>query len=670
MRKLIKWILGILLAALLIVELVQFGYLGFWLPHNDAENTMPDSGCMTLTWKEDGKLILSWPKGKNQDRYLVQVLRGQEVLYEGYAEQESCSLPELPTDEKLSICVKTARGYRYPFDTEDRIRMGERDMTVTTVLDMPAVSDFSWTVDSDAMQVKIQFALEEDTLCRMYHVDSEGKQTALDTLTQGDVTVALGEDGDFPVPAPGEKLTFAFDAYRETPNINYYGAVTQLATVTREDLLERELAPEYTDEGNNVFTFTWAETKGEYYEVQQLDPGTQIWKTLSRIEQGEERSCTTGHLSRYSELQFRVVAVGGQTLPNSRFAAVSEVITVSTGASAVYSTVWPIQELEVYGDPEKSQVIGTAPAAEAYCVTDVREGMFRIRYGNGDGYIDSNYCMINLPEFLGDICLYDITNSSNSLYTAHEYELPGVTGQVITGYEKVAMASGEQLVPLLYPAALKLEKAAFAAMEQGYKLKLYDAYCPREATQALCDHAIGLADQPIPEMTYTGKVLQDLPRLEEDQVLTYRILMTDSGRYDMNSILTESHSRHDLGVAMDLTLVDMETGEELRMQTSIHDLSHYSERGENNDSAKTLAAIMEGAGFAGTDTEWWHFQDTEAQSILAQEYQWEGVTPECWVADDTGWRYRKDDGEYYVNCSATIEGVQYAFDGDGYLVEE
>jgi D-alanyl-D-alanine dipeptidase len=241
---------------------------------------------------------------------------------------------------------------------------------------------------------------------------------------------------------------------------------------------------------------------------------------------------------------------------------------------------------------------------------------------------------------------------------------------VIVGYERVLTEAQEYLVPLLYPAALKLEKAAFAAIEQGYKLKIYDSFRPKEATRNLFDQTATLASEAIPEDTYTGKILTDLPKLADGEVLTYEMLMTDMGRYTLSYFLASTGSRHNQGIAMDLTLVDMETGEELQMQTSMHDLSWYSEQARNNGNAKILAQIMKAAGFTGIVSEWWHFQDDEAKDALEPEYLWDGVTPQGWVADDYGWRYRSARGVFWTDCSEYIDGVLYAFDADGYVQQE
>lgn len=687
MSKRAKWIIAVLIILLIITAVAVFAILGYVQPYRQAENSMPDIGTMILCQQENGALQLTWPDGVNCDRYLLQILRPaeaaftsddlqvsttaaaeDEILYSVFVtDTTEYTLPNFPKDELITIRVSTAKGYDFPFEKEERIRFGEQYMQITGVFQPPAISNLTWTSDANAKQVYVRFDLDENSTCRMYYMDNNGQLTLLDSLTEGQVTISFGDDQQFCMPGFHEQHTFAFDVYSEFDGFVYYGAVTDQFSVVREDLLGTELMLNCTDEGNNVFSFTWNETKGERYELQQYDEEVGIWTTIYEVPRDGERSYTTGHLPRYSDFKFRVIALGGQTLPNSEFAAVPDEVEVSTGASLIYSTIWPIQDLEIYSTPNKSQVIGTAPGAQAYCVLDQVDGLFYIRFEDGSGYIDSNYCMINLPDFIGDLCLYDITNSYSSLYKAHGYEIPTVTDEVIGGYEYVRTANDDFLVPLLYPTALKLEQAAFAAIDQGYKLKIYDSFRPQKATKALYDQAITLSNEPIPELNTSGQKAEDLPALKEGQVMTYEILMTDNGRYTMNYFLAAGGSRHNQGVAMDLTLVSLYNGQELEMQTEMHDLSWYSELKRNNSSAYTLSGIMETAGFTGLISEWWHFQDDDSKNELNLPYLWNGVNPEGWMADDNGWRYRSAYGEYYSDCTEIINDVEYTFDIYGYV---
>ena len=654
---------------MILLGAAAFGVVGYWLPYERAENTMPAGGSLVLTQLEDGSTQLSWPWGVNAQYHVLEILRpGEEqVLYTTKIDSgASFVLPPLPETEEMTIRIQSAHKYALPFEKTARIRYGERSLEVTGVFAPPAMKDLTWNADPEAKTVKVQFAVPEGSVCRMYYVESDGSKWQMPVITGTELTLSFGENEQFQVPAVGQSHTFAFDVFVQGEGYTYQGMESGRFSVTREDLLGTKLRLGYVGEGNNVFTFFWNETKGEHYELQRYESGTDTWTTVCAVNQEQPRIYTTGHLERYSDLRYRVVALGSQTLPGSEFAAEPAEIQVSTGASVIYSTVWPIQNLNIYSEPDRQEVVGTAPGAQAYCVLDLEDGMFRVRYEDGYGWIDSNYCMINLPDMIGDICLYDIVNSYDSLYMAHEYELPTVTGQVIVGYEQVLTENQEFLVPLLYPTALKLEKAAFSAIEQGYKLKIYDSYRPKEATVALYDQAIKLSKEPIPEKTYTEVELNDLPELEPGQTLTYEMLMTDMGRYTMSYFLAAGGSRHNQGIAMDLTITGLWDGVDLPMQTSMHDLSWYSEQKQNNANANILAEIMTEAGFAGLVSEWWHFQDDEAKETLSPPYLWKGVTPECWVADDSGWRYRGQNGVYLADCQEYIEENLYCFDADGY----
>ena len=117
---------------------------------------------------------------------------------------------------------------------------------------------------------------------------------------------------------------------------------------------------------------------------------------------------------------------------------------------------------------------------------------------------------------------------------------------------------------------------------------------------------------------------------------------------------------------MDMTLV--KNGQELKMQTAMHDLSWFSASGRNNDNAKILSRIMKNAGFGGLTSEWWHYQDLDTVNQYNPAALWAGVTPECWVFDGIGWSYRCADGSYYTDRTVNIEGAEYTFDANGYEI--
>ena len=75
-----------------------------------------------------------------------------------------------------------------------------------------------------------------------------------------------------------------------------------------------------------------------------------------------------------------------------------------------------------------------------------------------------------------------------------------------------------------------------------------------------------------------------------------------------------SRSRHNLGLAIDLTLVDLQSGRELEMGTPFDTFSAAAHTanasGEAAANRQMLKAAMEREGFVNYDQEWWHFSIT------------------------------------------------------------
>jgi D-alanyl-D-alanine dipeptidase len=121
--------------------------------------------------------------------------------------------------------------------------------------------------------------------------------------------------------------------------------------------------------------------------------------------------------------------------------------------------------------------------------------------------------------------------------------------------------------------AKKLLLASQYAEKIGYKLKIFDGFRPMH----------------VQEMFY--KMVQD-------------------ERYVSNP--KKGVASHTRGVAIDLTLCDLQTGEELNMGTefdSFEDKAHHSLNmtKEVTHNRLLLAGIMAVAGFTPLSTEWWHY---------------------------------------------------------------
>ncbi|NCP62776.1 MAG: D-alanyl-D-alanine dipeptidase [Alphaproteobacteria bacterium] len=125
----------------------------------------------------------------------------------------------------------------------------------------------------------------------------------------------------------------------------------------------------------------------------------------------------------------------------------------------------------------------------------------------------------------------------------------------------------------------KLLKALEIANAQGYALKIFDAFRPQEAQEKLW----AFCSDP----TYICP--------------------------------PEKGSPHSRGVAVDLTLVDQETGQDLDMGTPFDDFTVFSHHGNtdiNQEAQRNrclLTGIMTLAGWDFFKTEWWHYQLFQAR---------------------------------------------------------
>ncbi len=165
------------------------------------------------------------------------------------------------------------------------------------------------------------------------------------------------------------------------------------------------------------------------------------------------------------------------------------------------------------------------------------------------------------------------------------YSTYNFVGDRIDGYE-------EPCALLTKEAAEALQAAAADAEEQGYRLKVYDAYRPQMAVDNFVEWAEDVDDIRMKEYFY--------PELDKS-------VLFDQGYIDAKS----GHSR---GSTLDLTLFDMDTGKELDMGGTFDyfgELSHPDYVGDLTEkqieNRNTLRDIMVDNGFRPLDTEWWHF---------------------------------------------------------------
>ncbi len=130
-------------------------------------------------------------------------------------------------------------------------------------------------------------------------------------------------------------------------------------------------------------------------------------------------------------------------------------------------------------------------------------------------------------------------------------------------------------------SAKALQNVCMALRKRGLGIKIFDAYRPYSVTKKMWE--------VVPDDRYAANPAKG--------------------------------SDHNLGIAIDLTLIDLQTTKELAMPTPFDD---FTEKAHHNymqlDSVvlknrKLLKTVMENNGFKSLDTEWWHYYLPKSQDF-------------------------------------------------------
>ena len=171
-------------------------------------------------------------------------------------------------------------------------------------------------------------------------------------------------------------------------------------------------------------------------------------------------------------------------------------------------------------------------------------------------------------------------------------ELVRVTAYIPSVREELAYATGENFTGqqiydfynayLRYGTVKKLAQVCAELETQGLGILIWDGFRPVSAQAALWDIC--------PDPKYVSHPVKG----------------------------TRAHCR---GNAVDLTLVDLETGEKLEMPTGFDDFSARADRDYGDcpdvaaENARLLESIMKKHGFKPYSAEWWHYTDADSYPV-------------------------------------------------------
>lgn len=282
-------------------------------------------------------------------------------------------------------------------------------------------------------------------------------------------------------------------------------------------------------------------------------------------------------------------------------------------------TGWMAASSYYYSSPSTSSTKKSISVGTAFTIEDISGSYFKVRIPNvsESKYIQHKYVMINLTDYIPSM-RFEITNASSSIYETSGYSIPNVTGTKLYSTGKVynvRLRKNEYIVPSLYSTAKKLLVAQKTLLAKGYSIKVYDAYRPHSVSTKIYDSLI--------------KLYNNNSTVKKNIDYSYG---ASGKRYSWSPtwFLSSSVSSHNTGSAVDITLVNTSNNIEVTMPTVMHELStkaikyysssvsktpaNYSK--EMNEVAKILDKACTSAGLTTLASEWWHFYDKDANTLI------------------------------------------------------
>lgn len=299
------------------------------------------------------------------------------------------------------------------------------------------------------------------------------------------------------------------------------------------------------------------------------------------------------------------------------------------------ATGYAIAEQNLYEDPAAdSAALAMLPAGTPFTILEESGGWWQVQTDTGVGWVQHDFCLINLPDVLPSI-IYQDTNSEASVFRASGVDIPGITGQALYDAASYNARFGTEMynMAVLYATAKKLAGVQVRALADGYTLVLYEGFRPYDTQIAVAGALEALA-------------------MENETVRAG--IATDP--WSIEWFIATGVSNHQQGYAVDVSLARVTgtetaacgpyaytrvTGyEELAMPTAMHELSTAAASLERpvasssltewrrvavasgmNAGALRLRAYCIGAGLTPLASEWWHFNDLDRLMLVGDSWR-------------------------------------------------
>lgn len=247
--------------------------------------------------------------------------------------------------------------------------------------------------------------------------------------------------------------------------------------------------------------------------------------------------------------------------------------------------VWMTQDVIAVSNNGKEVFISKGEKMEV--LSPVEENIYLCEYRGQLVKADLEYALININEYIPSIKV-SLDMAKKMEYTMGNEVVEQLSDHAF--YTSESAKNDEAWLRLEVAKKLAIAQERFVA--EGYTLVVHDAYRPYR---------------------YTKEMYEEFKEYLDTKDASFENEWF--GNLGIGWFLAKNASSHNYGIAVDVTLADIATGEELAMPSTLTNLDKRSAReyfvqdSEEARNANHLREVMMSLGFSDLRSEWWHFQD-------------------------------------------------------------
>lgn len=261
-------------------------------------------------------------------------------------------------------------------------------------------------------------------------------------------------------------------------------------------------------------------------------------------------------------------------------------------------------EIRIYLDQMRGYDSATSSNALVYIPRDTKltviaeeADRFQVNYDGQLVWVSATNVLVNIAQYIPTLTIQLAMAQEENYFQMADEDIANLTNHQF--YTSAGSVNGTEAW-LKYEPAQKLATAQAQFLSDGYSIIIYDAYRPYSCS-----------------MSFKDAYSQYLSTKTADFKNQW------FGELGESWFLAQNASSHNYGVAVDMSLINLATGEVVNMPSAIHTLDCRSalcvwENAGTEESAMAsyMKNVMESNGFSSLKSEWWHFQDNSAKTDL------------------------------------------------------